>query len=66
MKICKHTIKKLAKIVGIKRLEKEAINEIENLIFEYASKIAKISIELAKNAKRKTIKKEDIMIAKIG
>ena len=65
MKIGKNTIRKLAKRVNIKRLDKESYKEIEKLIFEYAAKIAKISIEIAKNSKRKTVKRKDILLAKI-
>ena len=45
------------------RISKEAIEEIKLFIQSYAEEIAKISIEISKAARRKTIKKEDVLLA---
>ncbi|MEM5821121.1 MAG: NFYB/HAP3 family transcription factor subunit [Candidatus Aenigmatarchaeota archaeon] len=58
-----NTIRRLAKELKTRRLSKEAIEEIQFFIEMYTKKILELAKELAKNAKRKTIKKEDIKLA---
>jgi len=58
-----HTIKRLFKSVGCKRISKEAVEEFKKILIEYATKLAQESILLAKHAKRKTVKEEDVELA---
>ncbi|MEM5828340.1 MAG: NFYB/HAP3 family transcription factor subunit [Candidatus Aenigmatarchaeota archaeon] len=58
-----NTIRRLAKELKTRRLSKEAIEEIQFFIEIYTKRILELAKELAKNSKRKTIKKEDIKLA---
>jgi len=62
-KIKKNTLIRLARKVGIKRISKEALVELQNFILEMTEKISKRAIEFANHAKRMTVKKEDIELA---
>jgi len=63
-KIKKNTLIRLARKVGIKRISKEALVELQNFILEMTEKISKRAIEFANHAKRMTVKKEDIELAR--
>lgn len=58
-----NTLKRLAKELKIRRLSKEAIEELQNFIEKYSIKILMIAKELMILSKRKTLKKEDIELA---
>lgn len=45
------------------RISKEAIEEIKNFIEIYSKEIASLAIEISKAARRKTLKKEDVLAA---
>jgi histone H3/H4 len=62
-KIKKNTLLKLARKIGIKRISKEALMEVENFILELTEKTSKKAIEFATHAKRMTVKKEDVELA---
>lgn len=55
--------RKLANEMGIKRISKEAVEELRYLVEEKISEILRISNEIAKHANRNTIFKEDVRIA---
>ncbi len=58
-----YTIYKLFKKAGAKRVSKEAIEEMKKVVIEICEKIGRNAIELARHAKRKTVKEEDIVLA---
>jgi histone H3/H4 len=58
------TAKKILKEAGAKRVSDEAIAEFTILINRYAYSIAKKAVKLAAHAKRKTVEKSDIELAK--
>ena len=51
---------KIVKQVGIKRISREALEEMREVIEEVATEIAEESSRLARHAGRKTIKSTDI------
>jgi histone H3/H4 len=57
-----HSIKRLAKNMKI-RISNEAIEELKDFIRLYSLRISKIAIEISKVAKRKTVRKEDVLLA---
>lgn len=58
-----NTLKRLAKELKVRRLSKEAIEELQIFIESYSKKILSIAKEIMQNSKRKTIKKKDIKLA---
>jgi len=63
MEFAEYTLRRLFKKAGAKRVSKEAIAELKLILFEIAEKIGKEAIELAKHAKRKTVKEDDVILA---
>ncbi|MEM5830978.1 MAG: NFYB/HAP3 family transcription factor subunit [Candidatus Aenigmatarchaeota archaeon] len=57
-----NTLKKLAKELKVRRLSKDAIEELRFFIEEYSKNVLKLAKEIMINSKRKTLKKEDIRI----
>ncbi len=57
------TMEKILKKAGAERISEEAIEELKKIAEDIAEDIAKHAIELAKHAKRITVKKEDIELA---
>ncbi len=64
MAISKLTAKKILKEQGAVRVSDEATIEFAALINSYSYKIAAKAAKLAKHAKRKTVEKSDINLAK--
>ena len=62
--ITKITAKKILKGAGAVRISDEAAEEFADIINKFAYGIAKKSVKLAAHAKRSTIKKPDIDLAK--
>lgn len=58
-----NTLKRLAKELKVGRLSKDAIEELQFFIEEYSKNVLNLAKEIMKNSKRKTLKKEDILIA---
>ena len=56
-------IERIARKGGVKRISAGAIKELEETVSELAMELARDSAELARHAGRKTIKKEDILLA---
>jgi len=56
-------ISRIAKQVGIKRISKEALVELREIVNEKIALITRESIMLAKHAGRITIKEDDIKLA---
>lgn len=54
---------RLIRKAGVKRVSADAIKELESTVSELAKELAMDSAEMAKHAGRKTIKKEDILLA---
>ncbi|MBU5682515.1 MAG: NFYB/HAP3 family transcription factor subunit [Candidatus Aenigmatarchaeota archaeon] len=57
-----NTLKRLAKELKVRRLSKDAIEELQFFIEEYSRNILEMAKEIMINSKRKTLKKEDIRI----
>ena len=51
---------KIAKKAGVKRISKEALEEMRDIIEEIAVDIAEQAVRLSRHAGRRTVKKEDI------
>ncbi|MGB9732320.1 MAG: histone [Candidatus Micrarchaeia archaeon] len=64
MSITESTAKKILKESGAIRMSNEAVSEFSRLINKYAYSIAKKAVKLAAHAKRKTVEKSDIELAK--
>ncbi|MGI0141542.1 MAG: histone family protein [Candidatus Micrarchaeales archaeon] len=64
MRITKMTIKRILKEVGAERVSESAANELCRIINTNAYSIAKKAVKLAAHAKRKTVEKADIDLAK--
>jgi histone H3/H4 len=56
--------KRMLKEAGAKRVSDDALTEFAETVNRYAYKIAAKAIRLASHAKRKTVNKEDIELAK--
>ncbi|MEM4772656.1 MAG: NFYB/HAP3 family transcription factor subunit [Nanoarchaeales archaeon] len=57
-----NTLKRLAKELKVRRLSKDAIEELQFFIEEYSKNVLELAKEIMINSKRKTLKKEDIRI----
>ncbi len=64
MSMAKASVKKMLKKLGAERVSDGAAAEMAEVVEKYAYAIAKKAVKLAAHAKRKTIKKEDIDLAK--
>lgn len=64
MTISRMTAKKILKSVGGDRISESAAEELASTLNAYAYSIAKKAVKLAKHAKRKTVKKADVDLAK--
>ncbi len=56
-------IERVARKAGVERISREALEELRNIVEEIAQELASEAAELAKHAKRKTIRAEDIKLA---
>ncbi|MEM0243464.1 MAG: NFYB/HAP3 family transcription factor subunit [Candidatus Aenigmatarchaeota archaeon] len=57
-----NTLRRLAKELKVRRLSKEAIEELQFFIEYKTKKILELAKEIMINSKRKTLKKEDILL----
>ena len=57
------SVERLMRKAGAERVSMGAITAMTEVLEDYCIKISKDSIELAKHAKRKTLKKEDVKLA---
>jgi histone H3/H4 len=64
MSISKLTAKKILKSVGGDRISESAALELAETLNAYAYSIAKKAVKLARHAKRKTVQKSDIELAR--
>ncbi len=64
MAISKLTARKILKDAGAERVSDSAALELSELVDRYAYSLAKKAVSLAAHAKRKTIQKADIDLAK--
>ena len=60
----KNVVKRVMKRGDINKSTEKAKNALGDILWEVTRMITERSIALAKHAKRKTIKKEDVMLAK--
>lgn len=54
---------KIIKKAGAERVSKEAAKELVEILTKHALEISKKAVALAKHAKRKTVRREDIKLA---
>ncbi len=64
MSISKMTAKRILKSVGGDRISDSAAMELSETLNAYAYSIAKKAVKLAKHAKRKTVQKSDVELAR--
>jgi len=64
MKISKLTAKKILKDSGAARVSESAATELADLITAFSYSVAKKAVMLTEHAKRKTVSKADIELAK--
>ncbi|MDE1861101.1 MAG: NFYB/HAP3 family transcription factor subunit [Candidatus Micrarchaeota archaeon] len=64
MRISSGVAKKIIKEAGGKRVSNDAAQELADQINQFAYSVAKKACELAAHAKRETVKKEDVQLAK--
>jgi histone H3/H4 len=57
-----NSIRSISKILKV-RLSRDAKEELKDFIKIYSLKIAKLAVEISKTAKRKTVRKEDVLLA---
>jgi len=54
---------RILKKSGAERVSDESANELRRIIEDIATEIAKNAVDMAKHAKRKTVKAEDVKLA---
>ena len=54
---------RILKKSGAERVSDESANELRGIIEDIATEIAKNAVDMAKHAKRKTVKAEDVKLA---
>ena len=54
---------RILKKSGAERVSDESADELRRIIEDIASEIAKNAVDMAKHAKRKTVKAEDVKLA---
>ncbi len=64
MPISRLTAKKILKSAGADRVSETAARELAQVVNAFAYSMAKKAVMLAKHAKRKTVKKVDVTLAK--
>ena len=64
MRITKGTAKKIFKDAGADKVSDEAVSELCEILTKYAYDISNKAVKFAAHAKRKTIKKSDVQLAK--
>ena len=64
MAISRMAAKRILKSVGGARISESAVTELSETLNAYAYSIAKKAVRLARHAKRKTVQKADIDLAK--
>jgi len=57
------SIRRIMKKAGINRVSKDAVEALRDLAEEYIFKLSQLALELADHAGRKTILKQDILMA---
>jgi histone H3/H4 len=57
------SVERIMRTAGAERISMNAVAAMAEVLEEYCIKISKNSIELAKHARRKTVKKEDVKLA---
>lgn len=51
---------RLAKKAGVKRISKDALEELRDIITEEATEIAEKAVKISRHANRRTVMKEDV------
>ena len=64
MAIPKAPVKRIIQDAGAERVSAEAVDALVEFLEDYAEEISKKAVAYAKYAKRKTVKEEDIALAK--
>lgn len=64
MTLSKQAAKRILKSVGAERISESATRELSETVNAFAYSVAKRAVKLAKHARRKTVKKADIELAR--
>ncbi len=64
MSITTLTAKKILKDAGAERISVDAAEELSDIVNRFAFGVAKKAVQLAAHAKRKTVKKKDVELAR--
>lgn len=64
MQISRLTVKKILKSAGAERVSEDAVTELSEVVNTFAYSVSKKAVALAKHAKRRTVKKADVQLAK--
>lgn len=64
MPVSKSTLKRILKEVGAQRVSDEGVREFASQVNDFAYALAKKAVQLAAHAKRKTVEKSDVELAK--
>ncbi|MFH0832935.1 MAG: histone family protein [Candidatus Aenigmatarchaeota archaeon] len=51
---------RIAKKVGVKRVSKDALEELRDIVEEYSMDIAEKAVRLSRHADRRTVKEDDV------
>lgn len=51
---------RIAKKTGVKRLSREALEELRDAMDEYATQLAEKAVKISRHANRRTVKAEDV------
>jgi len=57
------SIERIMRNAGAERVSLDSVVTLAEILEDYGTKLSKEAIELAKHAKRKTVKKEDVKLA---
>jgi len=56
-------VRRVAMKAGVDRISKEAMEVLRDLAEEYVFRVVQLALELAKHAGRKTVRREDVLMA---
>lgn len=56
-------VEKLIRDAGAQRVSADAVAAMNEVLTDYATKVAKYAVEIAKHGDRKTVKENDIVLA---
>jgi histone H3/H4 len=55
------SLERIAKKAGVKRISKQALEELREVVMEYGSDLAEQAVRLSRHANRRTVMEDDIL-----